>query len=154
MPFSTSPPSRQVAFLVLSGQFAGPYMPGCAWCTGQFIAYDSTLLAADTRQLLLHAHKAHLAGDSIVAAQAMRDAAAALQRARPSAAVYDRRRKVEWALRLQQRWLRWVAACMSEQTKHVKPFSSAHHSLTIRDADVAGGGEGGDGVCCASCHAS
>ncbi|PRW34047.1 BEACH domain-containing lvsC isoform X1 isoform B [Chlorella sorokiniana] len=39
--------------------------------------------------------------------QAMRDAAAALQRARPSAAVYDRRRKVEWALRLQQRWLRW-----------------------------------------------
>lgn len=42
--------------------------------------------------------------------QAMRDAAAALQRARPSAAVYDRRRKVEWALRLQQRWLRWVEA--------------------------------------------
>lgn len=43
-----------------------------------------------------------------IGVQAMRDAAAALQRARPSAAVYDRRRKVEWALRLQQRWLRWV----------------------------------------------
>ncbi len=39
--------------------------------------------------------------------QAMRAAAEALQRARPSAVVYDRRRKVEWALRLQQRWLRW-----------------------------------------------
>lgn len=45
---------------------------------------------------------------AVPALQAMRDAAAALQRARPSAAVYDRRRKVEWALRLQQRWLRWV----------------------------------------------
>ena len=36
----------------------------------------------------------------------MRDAAAALQRARPSATVYDRRRKLEWAQRLQQRWVR------------------------------------------------
>lgn len=38
--------------------------------------------------------------------QAMRDAAAALQRARPALVVYDRRRKLEWALRLQQRWVR------------------------------------------------
>lgn len=38
--------------------------------------------------------------------QAMRATAEALQRARPSAVVYDRRRKVDWALRLQQRWLK------------------------------------------------
>lgn len=136
-------PSQQASSLPgFFGQFAGPYMPGCAWCTGQFIACDSILLAADARQLRLHARKARLAGDSVVAPQAMRDAAAALQRARPSAAVYDRRRKVEWALRLQQRWLRWAAACMSEQTKHTKPFSSAHHNITIHDADVDGGGGG------------
>ena len=42
--------------------------------------------------------------------QAMQAAAAALQRARPSLLVYDRRRKAEWALRLQQRWLRHAAA--------------------------------------------
>jgi hypothetical protein len=39
----------------------------------------------------------------------MKEAAAALARARPGLAVYDRRRKVEWALRLQQRWLRCAA---------------------------------------------
>ena len=40
----------------------------------------------------------------------MRSAAAALQRACPSVALYDRKRKVQWALRLQQRWLRWEAS--------------------------------------------
>jgi hypothetical protein len=50
------------------------------------------------------------AGSSL---QAMREAAAALARARPGLPVYDRRRKVEWALRLQQRWLRRVLCSCS-----------------------------------------
>ena len=33
--------------------------------------------------------------------------AAAVRRLRPSVEVFDRRRKAEWALRLQRRWLRW-----------------------------------------------
>ena len=39
-------------------------------------------------------------------AQVLREAMAALKAARPGVELFDRRRKVEWAMRLQQRWAR------------------------------------------------
>jgi hypothetical protein len=45
--------------------------------------------------------------------QAMREAAGALSRARPGVPLYDRRRKAEWALRLQAAWLRCAPDCSS-----------------------------------------
>ena len=41
----------------------------------------------------------------------MKDVAAALQRARPGAAVYDRQRKAKWAKHLAGCWQRCVAPC-------------------------------------------
>ena len=66
-----------------------------------FGAFETLMLSkADASDVLLHCYK-------MCALQAMLEAAEKVAGASPRIAVFDRKRKIELALKLQQRWQRW-----------------------------------------------
>lgn len=104
MPSSTSPATRWVS---LGRAVEFETLPCCCWDGGAACPCGSLSQSELIPPTLAHFTPPLFLSCSLLL-QAMREAATALQRARPSVLVYDRWRKTEWALRLQQRWLRHV----------------------------------------------
>ncbi|GAB4815481.1 hypothetical protein N2152v2_002527 [Parachlorella kessleri] len=70
-------------------------------------AHHSRYLLQPTALELFAADRTSHALFNFQSTQAMEEVAAQLQRQQPSLMIYDRRRKLEWAARLQARWERW-----------------------------------------------